>query len=248
MRALVLTDFGATPTIADLDIPEPAEGEVRVRVRAASVNGFDLAVAAGYLKDMMEHRPRACRFCRGQCLRRGRNSARTDRAGRRRHRRSGDQAVQLAVKAGAHVIATAHTDEEEALVKALGAQEVVDHFGDVRSQVLASHADGVDVVFHFAGDPAALLPVVRANGRLVSTLLSSADQLPTDAVTVVPISANPDQATLDRCADNQALQKTRVTIQKVYGLEETFAAFSDFTGGTLGKLVITTAPTSALED
>ena len=37
-------------------MPEPAAGEIRVRVRAASVNGFDLAVAAGYSKDAMEHR------------------------------------------------------------------------------------------------------------------------------------------------------------------------------------------------
>jgi len=42
--------------IGDLPIPEPASGEVRVRVRAASVNGFDLAVAAGLTKDYMEHR------------------------------------------------------------------------------------------------------------------------------------------------------------------------------------------------
>jgi hypothetical protein len=56
MRAFVLTEFGAAPQLTDLDVPEPAEGEVRVRVLAASVNGFDLSVAAGYLEDMMEHR------------------------------------------------------------------------------------------------------------------------------------------------------------------------------------------------
>jgi NADPH2:quinone reductase len=42
--------------LVDLEIPEPGEGEVRVRVHAASVNGFDTAVANGYLKDLMEHR------------------------------------------------------------------------------------------------------------------------------------------------------------------------------------------------
>ena len=56
MRAPVVTDFGATPELLDIQRPEPAAGEVRVRVRAASVNGFDNAVAAGYLKGMMEHR------------------------------------------------------------------------------------------------------------------------------------------------------------------------------------------------
>jgi NADPH:quinone reductase-like Zn-dependent oxidoreductase len=56
MRAVAMTGFDTAPTLTDLDVPEPAEGEVRVRIRAASVNGFDLAVAAGYTKDYMEHR------------------------------------------------------------------------------------------------------------------------------------------------------------------------------------------------
>jgi NADPH:quinone reductase-like Zn-dependent oxidoreductase len=42
--------------VTDLEIPEPGDAEVRVRVHAASVNGFDTAVANSYLKDMMEHR------------------------------------------------------------------------------------------------------------------------------------------------------------------------------------------------
>ena len=56
MRAFVMTGFDSVPALTELDLPEPAEGEVRVRVRAASVNGFDLAVAAGLTKDYMEHR------------------------------------------------------------------------------------------------------------------------------------------------------------------------------------------------
>jgi NADPH:quinone reductase-like Zn-dependent oxidoreductase len=56
MRAVAMTGFDTAPTLTDLDVPEPAEGEVRVRIQAASVNGFDLAVAAGYTKDYMEHR------------------------------------------------------------------------------------------------------------------------------------------------------------------------------------------------
>ena len=56
MRAFAMSGFDAAPALAELDVPEPAEGEVRVRVRAASVNGFDLAVAAGYTRDYMEHR------------------------------------------------------------------------------------------------------------------------------------------------------------------------------------------------
>jgi NADPH:quinone reductase-like Zn-dependent oxidoreductase len=56
MRAITIDDFGASPTLTDLPTPEPGPGEVRVRVRASSLNGFDVAVAGGYLKGMMEHR------------------------------------------------------------------------------------------------------------------------------------------------------------------------------------------------
>ncbi len=56
MKAIAIDDFGAPPRLHDLPVPEPGEGEVLVRVRASSVNGFDVAVAGGYLKRMMEHR------------------------------------------------------------------------------------------------------------------------------------------------------------------------------------------------
>jgi NADPH:quinone reductase-like Zn-dependent oxidoreductase len=56
MRAIVINDFGAPPTVSDLPQPQPEAGEVLVRVRASSLNGFDAATAAGRLKDMMEHR------------------------------------------------------------------------------------------------------------------------------------------------------------------------------------------------
>jgi NADPH:quinone reductase-like Zn-dependent oxidoreductase len=56
MRAAVLPEFGLPVSTSDLPLPEPGTGEVRVRIHASSVNGFDLAVAAGYTRDWMEHR------------------------------------------------------------------------------------------------------------------------------------------------------------------------------------------------
>ncbi|MGN9908851.1 NADP-dependent oxidoreductase [Phytohabitans sp. LJ34] len=56
MRAIVIKDFGAGATVTDLPQPKPDAGEVLVRVRASSLNGFDAATAAGMLKGMMEHR------------------------------------------------------------------------------------------------------------------------------------------------------------------------------------------------
>jgi NADPH:quinone reductase-like Zn-dependent oxidoreductase len=56
MRATVLPDFGQPVGVSDIPVPEPGASEVRVRVRASSVNGFDLAVAAGFAREWMEHR------------------------------------------------------------------------------------------------------------------------------------------------------------------------------------------------
>ncbi len=64
------------------------------------------------------------------------------------------------------------------------------------------------------------------------------DRLRPTSTSVVPIYANPDAATLARCADNQARERTRVHIQRVYELDEAAAALADFAQGTLGKLVI----------
>lgn len=56
MRAVVTDDFGSTPRVAEVDHPTPGPGEVRVRVVASSVNGFDVALARGHFKGMLEHR------------------------------------------------------------------------------------------------------------------------------------------------------------------------------------------------
>jgi len=56
MRVFALDSFGEPGSVRELPAPEPAEGQVLVRVRAAGVNPFDAAVAQGYAKDMMEHR------------------------------------------------------------------------------------------------------------------------------------------------------------------------------------------------
>jgi NADPH:quinone reductase-like Zn-dependent oxidoreductase len=56
MRAVVISEQGADPALGDVPTPRPGAGEVLVRVRASSVNGFDTSVAAGRLAGMMEHR------------------------------------------------------------------------------------------------------------------------------------------------------------------------------------------------
>jgi NADPH:quinone reductase len=56
MRAFTLERFDAPPSLRDdLSTPDPGDDEVLVRVHASSVNGADVAIAGGVLKDMVEH-------------------------------------------------------------------------------------------------------------------------------------------------------------------------------------------------
>jgi NADPH:quinone reductase-like Zn-dependent oxidoreductase len=56
MRAVTLDSVPASPAVTEVDTPRPGAGELLVKVAASSVNGFDIATAAGYLQGMMEHR------------------------------------------------------------------------------------------------------------------------------------------------------------------------------------------------
>jgi NADPH:quinone reductase-like Zn-dependent oxidoreductase len=308
MRAIVVHEQQTTPEIVELDLPEPGEGEVRVRVVAASVNGFDLAVANGYLAGMMEHRypvvlgkdfagvidaigggvegytvgdrvfgvvskpflgdgsfgeyvavpaavglarlPDGLDFPAGAALGLAGTAAAAAVAGAEVQPGQavlvagatggvGNLAVQLLTAAGANVIATAHTEEEIDDVTRLGAQSTVDYRADLPAAVKAVHPEGVDVALHLAGDAADVLSAVRPGGRLVSTLLGSPEQLPSDSVTVVPVYANPTPETLTRLAGELAAGTTKLPIQRTYDLTDISQAFADFAAGTRGKLVIT---------
>lgn len=308
MRALALTQSGATPELIDLDIPEPADGEVRVRVRAASVNGFDLSVAAGYLEGMMEHRfpvvlgkdfagtvdavgagvdgyavgdrvfgvvtkpylgdgsfaeyvtvptsvgiahlpddiddvhgaalglagAAALQVVDAAELQAGQTVLVVGATGG-----VGNQAVQLAVHAGCEVIATAGTPEEQELVGTLGATTSVDYRGDVAAAVREQQPDGVDAVIHLAGDPTAVVSLVKPGGRFASTMLGSPDEVPVDDVTVVGIYADPTPQTLTRAASLHVEGVTDVRVQETHPLEDAPAALEAFTAGTRGKVVVT---------
>jgi NADPH:quinone reductase-like Zn-dependent oxidoreductase len=56
MRAVTLDAFDAAPAVRD-DLPDPAAaaGGLVVRVRASSVNPVDNAIAAGVLREMVDH-------------------------------------------------------------------------------------------------------------------------------------------------------------------------------------------------
>jgi NADPH:quinone reductase-like Zn-dependent oxidoreductase len=56
VKAVVTTEQGVKPQVAEVPTPQPAAGEVLVKVQASSINGFDLSVASGHVVGMMEHR------------------------------------------------------------------------------------------------------------------------------------------------------------------------------------------------
>jgi NADPH:quinone reductase-like Zn-dependent oxidoreductase len=55
MKALALESFDVPPAVIDVAEPKAGSGEVLVRVHAASVNAYDVAVAGGFMKDFMPY-------------------------------------------------------------------------------------------------------------------------------------------------------------------------------------------------
>src|SRR2546430_1421082 len=237
MRAIATTDFGAPATLVEIPAPEPAEGEILVRVASSSINGFDLSVASGRLQGMMEHRfpvvlgkdfagtveavgagvdgfvegdnvfgvlmkPELGDGCFAERIATpaafaakvadGLDAATAGAlglAGTAAHDaveavepKHGEMAlvsgatggvgiiaVQLLKARGAHVIATASTDDEIAFVREHGADDVVDYRGDLAAAAGEKQPHGVEAVLHFAGDGAALAAFLGPGGRMAST-------------------------------------------------------------------------------
>ena len=55
MKAAALVDFESGLAVREVPAPEPAAGELLVRVRAASVGNVDVLIAGGVLRGMMEY-------------------------------------------------------------------------------------------------------------------------------------------------------------------------------------------------
>lgn len=56
MRAVTLESVPSAPAVAEVETPHPGAGELLVKVASASLNGIDIATAAGYTQGFMELR------------------------------------------------------------------------------------------------------------------------------------------------------------------------------------------------
>lgn len=305
MRAVVLTEPSSAPTLAELPKPVPGPGQILVHVEASSLNGFDIAVAAGMLQGMMEYRypvvlgkdfagvvegvgENVSKFAIGEevfgvvttpYLGEGGFSeylivseqvgvtkipaglgiedagalgvagaaaiASIDAVGLQEGQTVlivgatggvGSIAIQYAVATGAYVIATARPGNEAEFVRSLGAHHVVDPSGDLAAQIKDFAPRDVDAILHFAGDASGLPALLKADGRIASTVGFGHDQDPR----AIAVMANADVATLDRLAGDVASERVRVPITRTYDLAEVPEAIASFAKGTLGKLAVST--------
>src|SRR6201995_3059598 len=52
MRAVAVTEYGATPAVVEIPAPEPGPGQILIKLRAAGMNPMDSTLAAGAWKPM----------------------------------------------------------------------------------------------------------------------------------------------------------------------------------------------------
>src|ERR1700745_2528903 len=52
MRAVTVTEYGATPAVAEVPTPKPGPGQVLIKLRAAGMNPMDRTLASGAWKPM----------------------------------------------------------------------------------------------------------------------------------------------------------------------------------------------------
>jgi NADPH:quinone reductase-like Zn-dependent oxidoreductase len=152
----------------------------------------------------------------------------------------GALAVQILAGLGARIIATARPGAETEFVTSQteAAVHVVDYTGDLEGQVRALAPTGVDAVVHLAGDGVALAGLLRAGGRIASTLGFGPDAVVGLDVTAISIMADANAQTLIHLAEQAAAGAISVPVTAVYHLEQAPEAFAAFGSGALGKIAV----------
>ncbi|MER6511958.1 NADP-dependent oxidoreductase [Nonomuraea sp. NPDC001636] len=146
---------------------------------------------------------------------------------------TGTLAVQLARRAGAHVIATGR-GRVAGLAVELGAHEFV----DLERQPFEEAVEPVDLIFDTIGGDllARSAAKVRPGGALVS--ITAPPPVAPEGGRAVFFIVEPDRAQLAELAARAGAGLLRAHVGAVYPLAETGRAFRDKRGGVPGKAVI----------
>jgi NADPH:quinone reductase-like Zn-dependent oxidoreductase len=155
----------------------------------------------------------------------------------------GQSAIQFAVDAGAHVVATSPADLADHL-RALGAAEVIDFTeGPTAEQVLAAHPEGIDAVLDLVsrkGDAEPLVDLLRPGGVVVSTNGAlDVDAMAARELRGVNLSSVATPEVLETIAALATNGRLRVTIDAEVPLEDVPAAVAHARAGQArGKTVV----------
>src|SRR5947209_3660543 len=156
----------------------------------------------------------------------------------------GTFAIQMAARMGAHVIATARTEDQE-YIRSLGAAVTVDFTkDDVVEAVRTSHPGGVDAVLDVVSGSAAIGHVaqaLRTGGRLLSTVYAvDPAQFAERGITAVNVVRPPGAEMLRRLSRMVEAGELQVPVQETLSLEEAARAQEMLQHGHVrGKLVLT---------
>jgi len=127
----------------------------------------------------------------------------------------GGVATQLAVSAGAQVVAPARPEDEDYL-RGVGVAQLVPRGDDVTAAVLELHPDGVDAVFDLVSfTPGGFDGALKAGGRIASPLGAAGEGLGRTNVAGLP---TPE--TLRRLSDLLRTGTIAVPIQATYSLDD----------------------------
>lgn len=152
----------------------------------------------------------------------------------------GHLAVQIAKSRGAYVIGTARAHKHD-FVRSLGADEVIDY-----CQVdVATHVDGLDIVFDPAGGQGArdVLRAIKPGGQYLPFGLNDhEDVLATSAnrgIRTTSVLVEPDRSGLEAIAELAETDRIRVEIEATLPLAEASKAHEiSERGRTRGKIVL----------
>jgi NADPH:quinone reductase-like Zn-dependent oxidoreductase len=261
MRAVTLDAFDAAPAVRD-DLPEPtaATGGLVVRVRASSVNPVDNAIAAGMLREMVDHDfpvvlgrdyagiveaiPSLDLAAAGVAPLAGIAAlAAVDALALSEGETIlivgatggvGSFAVQLAARARATIIAPAFEEDADYL-RELGVTERLERDGDVVAAARDRHPDGVDALLDLVSYvPGVFDGALRDGGRVASTNGAAGEGPGRTNVMAVPSDDN-----LRRLAALLDDATLRVHVHDTFELDRATDALLALTERVRGKLAIT---------